>query len=248
MAYVHKNLANLSLLTTYSHERQPVGQSVITRANQGFRDHLHVWQALGITEANRESRIAAFNELKAATPAGSARRLAFQKAIEGTCHEFHALGQEMSQRYVSKAIYLEDEAHPRPPPPSDPVLTHEITTYPGSRLPHAWLNTRVPAQQFSTIDLAGHGLFVLFTGIGGDKWRSAAESVGRELNIEIKVYSIGWCQDYEDVYCDWARRREVQEDGCVLVRPDRFVCWRSMSMQEDCEGKLRVVMKSLLGF
>ncbi len=43
------------------------------------------------------------------------------------------------------------------------------------------------------------------------------------------------------------RRREVEEDGCVLVRPDRFVAWRSMELADDCESKLKEVMKAVLG-
>jgi hypothetical protein len=64
--------------------------------------------------------------------------------------------------------------------------------------------------------------------------------------VEIKSYSIGWKEDFEDVYFDWARRREVDEDGCVLVRPDRFVAWRSKSMVEDCAISLEMVMTKIL--
>jgi hypothetical protein len=49
------------------------------------------------------------------------------------------------------------------------------------------------------------------------------------------------------VYWDWARMREVEEDGCVLMRPDRFVAWRAQTMVEGCGEKLLVVMKSILG-
>lgn len=186
-----------------------------------------------------------FAELSSATPEGAARRARFQAAIEGTAREFHGVGVEMNQRYVSAAVFLDDEK-PRPDLPADPVLDHEITTYPGSRLPHAWLNTKVPGKRFSTIDLAGHGQFSLFTGIGGEKWRIAAEKVSETLGIEIGVYSIGWRQDYEDVYFEWARRREVGESGCVLVRPDRFVAWRSMEMIDGPDEKLLLVVRSIL--
>jgi len=193
-----------------------------------------------------EVRKKLFAELGAATPEGVARRERFQKAIKGTGHEFHGVGVEMNQRYESGAIYLDDEG-PRPPLPANPVLQHEITTYPGSRLPHAWLNTSLPGKQISTIDLAGHCAFSLFTGIGGEVWKSAAASVAKALGIEIRAYSIGWRQDYEDVYFDWSQRREVKEDGCVLVRPDRFVAWRSMGKIEAPEEKLLHVMKTILG-
>lgn len=192
-----------------------------------------------------EERKKEFAELSEASPKGAARRARLQAAVAGTAHEFHGVGVEMNQRYQSKAVYLADEG-PRPPLPEDPVLEHEITTYPGSRLPHAWLNTKLPEKQFSTIDLAGHAAFCLLTGVGGSKWKDGASQVAQKLEVEISSYAIGWMRDFEDVYFDWARRREVAEDGCVLIRPDRFVAWRSMKMVPDCEEKLLHVMKSVL--
>ena len=237
--------ASTKLLDSYSSERQPVGESVITRANQGLRDHVPVWEAFGMMDPSLEVRRKHFAELSEATPEGIARREKLQAAIQGTSHEFHGVGIEMNQRYESDAIFLDDEA-PRPPLPSDPVIEHEITTYPGSRLPHAWLNTRLPGKQFSTIDLAGHGSFCLLTGIGGAKWKDAAKIVAEKLDIKINTYSIGWGQDYEDVYSDWARRREIAESGCVLVRPDRFVAWRAKAVIVNPEEKLLTVLKAVL--
>ena len=151
----------------------------------------------------------------------------------------------MNQRYESSAVYLDDE-EARPEFPANPVQEHQITTYPGSRLPHAWLNHRIPGKKFSTQDVAGHGAFSLFTGIGGEAWRDAAKKAEELLGIKINVVSIGWMQDYEDVYFDWARRREVEEEGCVLVRPDRFVAWRSKSVVENADDKLVKVLKTVL--
>ncbi len=196
-------------------------------------------------EPSLEASKKAFAELSAPTEEGVTRRKLLQDGVQSTSHEFHAVGIEMNHHYNSAAVYLSDEG-PRPPLPEDPVLHYQITTYPGSRLPHAWINTRKPGKKFSTIDLAGHGAFCLLTGVGGDKWKDAASEVGRQLGLEIRSYSIGWLQDYEDVYFDWAKRREIQEDGCILVRPDRFVAWRSDRMVLGCEGKLMAVMKSVL--
>lgn len=246
IAYVLRGTAKPSLLDSYSLERQPVGQSIITRANQGLRDHVPVWEALGMLDPSLATRKKEFAELGEATPAGLERRKNFQTAIKATAHEFHGLGIEMNQRYESAAVHLDSEG-PRIPLPADAVLEHEITTYPGSRLPHAWLNTRLPGKQISTIDLAGHCAFSLFTGIGGEGWRKAAESVGFHLAVKINVYSIGWKQDYEDVYFDWAERRGVEEDGCVLVRPDRFVAWRCKAKIAEPAVDLSYVMMRVLG-
>lgn len=245
IAHVMSGKAGPKLLDSFSIERQPVGKDVITRANQGLRDHMGWIQTMGMMDPDKEARKKVLAQFDDPGPTGRKRRQDFQKGIESTATEFHGLGIEMNQRYFSDAVYLEDEGSP-PPPPEDTVMELQITTYPGRRLPHAWLNKRTPETKFSTIDLAGHGQFSLLTGPGGQGWKTAAEKVGKTLGLEIKTYSIGWKQDYEDMYFDWARRREVEEDGCVLVRPDRFVAWRSTEMIPDTDAKLEKVMRKIL--
>lgn len=245
--YVCNGLASESLLSTFSPERQPVGLGVVTRANQGLRDHTPVWDAMGLTLPTVKERMAVMEELRSPTKAGRIRRKRLNDAIDGTAHEFHGIGVEMNHRYTSDAIVTDDEPGPPPTWPEDSVLHHLVSTYPGSRLPHAWLNKRMPMKDHtSTQDLAGKGVFSLFTGIGGDGWKAAAKALSDELGIVIDAYSIGWEQDWEDVYRDWARKCEVEEDGCVLVRPDRFVCWRAMEGGGEGE-RLSKVMRKVLG-
>lgn len=178
IAYVEKGIAGRSILDSFNAERQPVGQGVVNRANQGLRDHLSLWEALGVLEPSLEASKKAFAELSQPTEKGAARRKLLQDGVQSTAHEFQAVGVEMNHHYKSTAVYLSDEG-PRPPLPEDPVLEYQITTYPGSRLLHAWINTRRPGKKFSTIDHAGHGAFCLLTGIGGDQWKVAASEVGK---------------------------------------------------------------------
>lgn len=96
------------------------------------------------------------------------------------------------------------------------------------------------------MDLAGQGRFCVHTGIGGEVWKDAAVAVGKKLGMEIAAYSIGFRQDYEDPLYEWEELREVEEDGCVLVRPDRFVAWRSKAMVPGCEEKLHKVFQHVL--
>lgn len=245
--------ASPSILETYSTERQPVGRGVVTRANQSFRHHGPVWEALGVSLPAREERKRALDELTHATPEGRARRAALQAAIEETEHEYHALGTEMGQFYQSIAVHAEDETDSFFSPEvvaQDPDLVLTRSTYPGSRVPHVWLNNATPIQRISSIDLAGRGAYTIYTGIGGEAWKLAATKVSHELGVTINSYSIGFRQDYEDVYFDWARIRGVEETGCVLSRPDRFVSWRCNEVLGDeaqCTMKLRGVMLSILG-
>ncbi|KAF5253680.1 hypothetical protein FANTH_1371 [Fusarium anthophilum] len=254
VAYVEKGIASPSLLDTYNTERQPVGKSIITRANDAFRDHFHVWDAIGALPEKVEDRRKIIDELGSASLQGEERRRRFRDVITQTSHEFHGLGIEMGQRYNGPGVYVTDEPAPYSPAgkaADDPILHYNASTYPGCRLPHVWLNTSVPSEPVSTIDLAGHGKFVLFTGIGGQAWQQAAKDVSEKLGVPLDVHVIGYRQQWEDFYFDWQRVRGVEDSGAVLVRPDRFVAWRCprvLAHAEGCSEKLVSVMKSVLGF
>lgn len=216
------------------------------RANQAFLENHAVWGALGMLEPDVTERRRLLSQLSEDSPAGIAARAALKAAVEVSAHEYHGLGIEMNQHYVSSAVVTSAEG-PRPPFEKDEVLYYEQSTYPGSRLPHVWLNTSVPGKPVSTIDLAGRGKFMLLTGIGGGRWKDAASVVTEELGLEIGVHVIGFRQEYHDMYSDWATLRGVEESGCVLVRPDRFVGWRCQTMQSDSTILLRDAVRGMLG-
>lgn len=225
---------------------------MVQSANNGLVGHGQVWDMLGVLCPTVAERLAVLKLLGEATPKGRERRMMLSKAVESTEKEFSGVGIEMNQRYESAAIYTADEREPRSDweereEHRDSDRDYAISTYPGSRLPHVWVNTKIPGAKKSTQDLAGKGRFVVFTGIGGEAWRDAARVVGEEIGLEIGAVSIGWDCDWEDIYRDWDRRREIEDDGCLLIRPDRVVCWRSMRMVEGCAEKFGKVMKSVLG-
>ncbi|KAI2634023.1 FAD binding domain-containing protein [Xylaria nigripes] len=246
VAYVVKGLAGPKLLDSYSVERQPVGATLVREANIQLDGHLKVWEALGQFAATPEEGLQQIKELSEPTLAGDARRKQLHDAIEFKRDEAENIGLSMNQWYDSSAVYLVDEKDPRPTIEGNPVVDILISTYPGTRLPHAWLDLPERQKMISTHDLAGHGSFCLFVGHRGEAWREAAANITKKTGIPIKTYAIGFGHDYIDVYRDWYNRREVEEDGCVLVRPDRFVAWRSKTMVSDCEGKLQQVFDSIL--
>ena len=57
---------------------------------------------------------------------------------------------------------------------------------------------------------------------------------------------IGPGRRYIDLYDDWARLREVGEDGCVLVRPDAHVGWRAATMPGDPGAELEAALRAIL--
>ncbi|KAG0645462.1 1,2,4-dichlorophenol hydroxylase [Hyphodiscus hymeniophilus] len=253
IAYVMKGRASPKLLETYSLERQPVGQSISTRANVSFRQHSRIWESLGMFPDSLSKRVAILDELSSPTTKGQLRRQNLQAAIAGTAHEFHGLGIEMNQFYSGPGIYSMDEPDPfrlEGLAAENPVMHYMRSTYPGKRLPHAWLNKKCPVQPISTVDLAGKGGFTLITGIGGASWEQAANTVSKELQVQIQSCAIGFSLEWVDMYSEWEKVRGVKESGAILVRPDRFVAWRSQEVLLDenaCENKLLEVMRSVLG-
>ena len=115
----------------------------------------------------------------------------------------------------------------------------------GRALPHVWLGKR-DGRTISTHDLAGHGRFCLLTGISGTAWADAAAAVADKLGIDVAAHVIGPAREYQDLYEDWARAREVGEDGCVLVRPDMHIAWRANAMADDPAAELLDVMSRVL--
>ena len=118
----------------------------------------------------KEARISANKELSEATEAGKKRRRDLFDALERHRGEGDSIGIMMNQWYTSSAVYLKDEG------PLESFNGHYLTqvrisTYPGHRLPHAWLSKDVPSKEISTVDLAGKNAFSLFTGHGGERWK-----------------------------------------------------------------------------
>lgn len=253
-AYVLQGKAGPGLLASYSTERVPVGMGVVRRANDGFRVLGDIVEALGFEGTTVEERRDAARELEAATAEGRARRERLQQAFEHTKHEYQGLGIEMNQVYAGAqaAVFVEGVAGDDGlAGVADPLFDYAPSTYPGRRLPHVWLSKPVPDKLVSTHDVAGKGRFTLFTGIGGGAWGKAAATLAAELGVGIRTVTVGYGQEFHDPYFEWARIREVEEDGCVLVRPDRFVAWRAERILREegedwAECMLRKVLRSIL--
>ena len=244
IAAVLKGHAGPALLESYSEERAPVAKRIVTRANQSSREFVGIFDAIGMTrETTTEGMQAALDELKAPTEAGATKRAKLAEAMEVKNYEFNALGVELGQNYAgSRAVASDGTTLPEPTRDAD--LYYEAHTTPGVRLPHAWVgNSNV---KVSTKDLAPYGSFLLLTGLTGQAWADAAAAVSAETGIPVEAVVIGPGKEYQDLYFDWQRLREVAEDGCVLVRPDKFVGWRSQSMVDDPKAALGEALDSIL--
>ncbi|MFE6866291.1 FAD-dependent monooxygenase [Kitasatospora sp. NPDC057692] len=66
------------------------------------------------------------------------------------------------------------------------------------------------------------------------------------LGIEIATSTIGPGHPYQDPYGDWARLCGTAEDGCVLVRPDTHVAFRSPALPADPADALTRALAAVL--
>ena len=245
LAAVLKGQAGDALLESYTDERAPVAKQIVTRANQSIGEFGPIFEALGMTGGDDHAAIQA-NMDKRCDPgaAAEAQRAAIREAIAFKKYEFDAHGVEMNQRYRSSAIVTDGQMEPAFE--LDAELHYQPTTWPGARLPHVWVFDHDTGAQVSSLDLCGHGAFTIMTGIGGEKWCQAAVAIAAELGIDLRCHVIGPRQKYVDHVGDWARASEISDTGCLLVRPDQHVAWRSEDMSADPSGDLRRVLTSIL--
>jgi 2,4-dichlorophenol 6-monooxygenase len=243
IAAVLKGQAGEPLLDTYSAERAPVAKEIVLRANKSGREFGRLFEALGISDTDSEAQTRArMEERKLNTPEGAAKREAIQRAMEIKDYEFNAHGVELGQFYESSAVVT--DGFGRPEPERDPELYYQPSTVPGSRLPHVWVGDS--ARKCSTHDLVPTEGFALITGITGEAWAEAAAKVAASLGVRLDPTVIGPGREVADLYFDWAKTREVEENGAILVRPDKHVGWRSHRMVADPGAALLEAMSAIL--
>ena len=52
--------------------------------------------------------------------------------------------------------------------------------------------------------------------------------------------------DYRDPRCAWLRQRQIGRTGAVLVRPDRYVAWRSVGASASPRAELGAALSTIL--
>ena len=243
LAMVIKGQADPALLNTYNDERVPVAKQIVDRANKSIDDTGAVLAQLGLfTAKNPEEMASNMTARKDNTAEAADQREAIRQAILNKSYEFNCHGIEMNQRYRSDAVA--SDGTEEPPFIRDAELYYHPTTWPGARLPHAWLGR--DKEKLSTKDIAGKGAFCLFTGIGGETWVEAANKIATERGMVINTCVVGPDRDAFDMYSLWTDIREVTEAGCLLVRPDNFVAWRCNDCPDNAEDQLANAFSQIL--
>lgn len=244
LAAVLRGDASESLLDTYDQERQPIGAQVVERATHIVEISADISRALGVRAGQSvDEGWAALNRMFEPTPEGEAQRDGLNKALDHLDNGWNEQGFEMSHRFTAGAVV--DDGTPWPVPDRDPNLYFQPTTHAGAKLPHAWVERG--QAKVSTLDVVPVGSWGIITGPGGEAWRDAAAQVADETGLRIATVAIGPGLDFEDRWGAWASTREIRESGCLVIRPDKHVAWRSAESDADPASRLREVFGALLG-
>jgi 2,4-dichlorophenol 6-monooxygenase len=245
LAAVLADQASDGLLDTYEPERRSSVTINVDNSLASAMNHLAIGSVLGLLEEglNHEQAWARISRAWSDDPADREQRTAVRDILASQSMEFRKLNVEYGYTYSSSAII--DDGTPAVDP-IDPIRTYVPTTRPGSPLPHAWVEADI-GSPVSTLHLVRPGRFLLVTGEDGDAWRSAAAAVADKTGVDIDTASIGHlCGDYLDPRCVWMRQRNIGPAGAILVRPDRFVAWRSAGTVADPERELAAAVIRIL--
>jgi 2,4-dichlorophenol 6-monooxygenase len=240
LAAVLAGHAGDALLDSYEAERRPVDGRNVQRSLENGLNHARIAEVMGFRRENGEQ--ANLAALRRALEPGPQRR-AVLEAIASQSMEFHEQVVEYGYRYESSAVVPDGTA---PPAALDDVRAYVPSTRPGAPLPHAEIED-ADGVRCSTLDLVRPGRFVLIAGEAGGAWRDAALALAAERGLPLDALRIGHVSgEYRDPRCAWLRRREISAEGAVLVRPDRFVAWRSPGAAADPRGQLARALDQVL--
>jgi len=108
---------------------------------------------------------------------------------------------------------------------------------PGHRLPHLWL--RKGASSRSTVDCMTSA-FTVFAG-PRSSWKHAVAQVATSSRVPLRTQFLPAAGGNE-----WTSLFGITDSGCVLMRPDGYVAWRSHSGGADPVAELRSALASVL--
>ena len=244
LAAVLAGQADSVLLDSYEAERRPVDQRNCQRSLENALNHLTIGGMLAVSPDNTaEQNLAALRRLWSGRPEDAEHRSVVLRAMRMQSMEFGELNVEYGYSYDSAAVVPDGIP---PSAPIDDVRVYQPSTRPGNPLPHAWIKDE-DGHGRPIKDLIKPGRFLLIAGEDGQAWCEAARRLAAHTGVPLDGVRIGHIDgDLYDPRCTWLRHREIESDGAILVRPDRFIAWRHPSAAENPSAELARALGQIL--
>ncbi|MFI2343415.1 FAD-dependent monooxygenase [Nocardia gamkensis] len=253
LAAVLEGRAPATLLDSYEPERRPVverfaaqsvanhfgldnvmegltsGNRALARVTRAFA-HPVVDRLPGVIVrrvADRLMSLAMRPTAKLLGDSASARneRAAVKRRIPGQMQEFVSIGLQFGYAYSGDLIRTEPTPQPME---GDGAMEYRPTTWPGARLPHAWLAG--DRDVLSTHDLLHLRDYTLFTP-DPKSWHTAVPGTSPVTVVGLDAAVVPNREMLLDLF-------EVGEHGAVLVRPDGHVAWRTTAHADSAASEL----------
>jgi 2,4-dichlorophenol 6-monooxygenase len=236
--------AGPQLLDSYEPERRASDEQNAQRSLENAVNHFAIGDSLGVShEQSEEDNLTSLRRMWSGRSEHAAQRSAVLRGMRAQSMEFCEHNVELGYRYESSAII--DDGSPEPDP-VDPIRVYEPSTRPGCPLPHAWVDDEDGGRR-AIKDLVGPGRFLVIAGEQGEAWCAAARELAAASGLPLDAVRIGHLDgDLFDPRCTWVRRREIGPEGAVLVRPDRFIAWRSMGSSTEPVEQLSSALSHVL--
>ena len=198
LAAVMEGWGGPNLLHSYEIERRQIGDRNVGAAR---------YASLGRREWRSKSGGDIFDD----TPSGEARRQALAEAANVEQRKTNEMiGAELGYRYTDSHVIWNE-----PGGPEHLFREYHPSTWPGTRLPHLWLDDRTPVQ-----DHIPDGYVLLRTDGNADD--AGLASAFRDLCAPLSVVSL-----------DDNNLRDIYGYNLILLRPDMHVAWRGQEPHED---------------
>lgn len=236
--------AGESLLTTYEAERRPVDARNVERAMENGMNHALVGEAIGLQRGVAgDGNLDRLRRALGDAPEDVEHRRRALTAMATQSMEFREHQVEYGQPYASTAVVCDGTPAATP---LDDIRLYRPSTRPGAPLPHAEVED-LDGERLPLMSLVRPGEFLLIAGEDGEAWCAAAADLARSDGYPIRGIRIGHLDgDFRDPRCTWLGRREIGLRGAVLVRPDRYVGWRSLDGSDDPARDLRDALERIL--
>jgi len=244
IAAILSGLAADKLLDSYESERKPVDATNADRSMKNALNHATIDQAIGLSpESSAGQNWETLMPIWQDRPDSAAKRHLLNTAIASQTMELRHHNVDFGYTYPDGAIVAEPTPAPQP---LDSIRLYEPTTRPGHPLPHAFVERE--GRRTSTAELVAPGHFLLIAGEDGQTWCDAAAKLAEDRGIALDTTRIGALSgDYLDIRCAWLKQREISAQGAVLVRPDRYIAWRSIGAGENPYQELNDAFNQILG-